>query len=155
MSRYIDEILQPDEKLLYSTTLHWVLYLPGLIACVVALAAYLVGRDAASAFVRMLLFGVFVVAGLYGVASLFAAWFRRWTTEVDVTDRRIVVKRGFINRRTVEMNMDKIESIDVDQSLAGRLFNYGRVTIRGTGVSIEPLPSIGAPLELRNHITAR
>ena len=51
--------------------------------------------------------------------------------------------------------MDKIESIDVDQSLVGRIMNYGKVTIRGTGIGLEPLPTIGAPLELRNHITAR
>lgn len=155
MSRYIEEILQPDEKLLYSTTIHWLVYLPGLIACIVAIAAFVIGRDAGTAFMRMLLFGVFAVVGLYGSVSLLAAWFRRWTTEIDVTDRRVVIKRGFITRKTAEMNMDKIESIDVDQSLAGRIFNYGKVTIRGTGIGMEPLPMIGSPLELRNSITAR
>ena len=62
-----------------------------------------------------------------------SAWFRRWTTEIDVTDRRIVYKRGFINRHTVEMNMDKVESVDVDQSFWGRLLDYGDIIVRGTG----------------------
>ncbi len=62
-----------------------------------------------------------------------SAWFKRWTTEIDVTNRRIVYKRGFIKRHTVEMNMDKVESVDVDQSVLGRLLNYGDITIHGTG----------------------
>jgi hypothetical protein len=51
--------------------------------------------------------------------------------------------------------MDKVESVDVDQSVLGRLLDYGDITIRGTGVGIEPLRGIGAPLEFRNHVTAR
>jgi uncharacterized membrane protein YdbT with pleckstrin-like domain len=66
-----------------------------------------------------------------------------------------VYKRGFIRRHTVEMNMDKVESVDVDQSIMGRLLNYGDVTIHGTGEGWEPLDRIDAPLEFRNHVTAR
>jgi uncharacterized membrane protein YdbT with pleckstrin-like domain len=83
------------------------------------------------------------------------AWFKRWTTEIDVTDRRVIYKRGFLRRHTVEMNMDKIESVDVDQSILGRILDYGDITIRGTGVSLETLPMIGSPLAFRNHVTAR
>ncbi len=53
-----------------------------------------------------------------------------------------------------EMHMDKVESVDVDQSILGRLLDYGDVIIHGTGMGIEPLPNIDHPLELRNHITA-
>jgi uncharacterized membrane protein YdbT with pleckstrin-like domain len=88
-------------------------------------------------------------------SGVFGGWFRRWTTEIDVTNRRIVYKRGFIKRHTVEMNMDKVESVDVDQSIFGRLLNHGDITIRGTGIGLEPLRGIGAPLEFRNHVTAR
>jgi uncharacterized membrane protein YdbT with pleckstrin-like domain len=95
------------------------------------------------------------VLAIVACGSLFRAWFRRWTTEVDVTDRRIVYKRGFIKRHTVELNMDKVESVDVDQSVLGRLLDYGDITIRGTGIGIEPLRGIGSPLDFRNHVTAR
>ena len=97
---------------------------------------------------------VAMVCVLCGLGLAFSAWFRRWTTEIDVTDRRIVYKRGFIRRHTVEMNMDKIESVDVDQSILGCMLNYGDITIRGTGVGIEPLHNIDAPLEFRNKVTA-
>jgi len=81
-------------------------------------------------------------------------WFRRWTTEIAVTDRRVILKRGFIRRATMEMNLAKVESVDVDQTLSGRLFNYGNVTIRGTGSSFEILRTIDAPLKLRSTVTA-
>src|SRR5262249_43319724 len=60
-----------------------------------------------------------------------------------------------IRRHTVEMNMDKVESVDVDQSILGRMLNCGDITIRGTGVGIEPLHNIDAPLEFRNQVTTR
>ena len=72
-------------------------------------------------------------AALVVGVTFVSAWFRRWTTEIDVTNRRIVYKCGLIKRHTVEMNMDKVESVDVDQSIFGRLLNYGDITIRGTG----------------------
>ncbi|MGH6683724.1 MAG: PH domain-containing protein, partial [Pseudolabrys sp.] len=96
--------------------------------------------------------GAFVMGG--GV-TLLSAWFKRWTTEIDVTDRRIVYKRGFIKRHTVELNMDKVSSVDVDQSVFGRMLNYGDIKIHSTGTEIERLQGIGAPLDFRNHVTAR
>ena len=72
-----------------------------------------------------------------------------------MTDRRVVYKRGFIKRHTIEMNMDKVESVDVDQSIFGRLLNYGDITVHGTGEGWETLRGIGAPLDFRNHVTAR
>ena len=74
------------------------------------------------------------------------------TTEIVVTDRRILFKEGFLRRRTMEMNMSKVETVDVVQSIPGRIFNYGTILIRGTGSSYEPLSLIGDPLTLRNAI---
>jgi len=148
--RYIDHILQPGETVAYTTTLHWIVYLPAVVLWVVASIALSAGAVAGLVSVMVAL-----VCALAGSVVGFSAWFRRWTTEVDVTDRRIVYKRGFIRRRTVEMNMDKVESVDVDQSILGRMLNYGDITIRGTGAGLEPLRNIDAPLEFRNHVTAR
>jgi uncharacterized membrane protein YdbT with pleckstrin-like domain len=148
--RYIDHILQPGETVGYTTTLHWVVYLPAIGLWLLAFIMLALGSTAGP--VALL---VALVSALAGLALAVAAWFRRWTTEIDVTDRRIVYKRGFIRRHTVEMNMDKVESVDVDQSILGRMLNYGDITIRGTGVGIEPLHNIDAPLEFRNQVTAR
>jgi uncharacterized membrane protein YdbT with pleckstrin-like domain len=150
--RYIERILQPGETLVYSGKIHWVIYLPAMILVVVALAALAqvkTGPTGMSWLIGSIAF--WLAAGV----TFASAWFKRWTTEIDVTNRRIVYKCGLIKRHTVEMNMDKVESVDVDQSVFGRLLNYGDITIRGTGEGIEPLHGIGAPLDFRNHVTAR
>lgn len=147
--RYIDHILQPGEKVLHSTTIHWIVYLPGIAILVIAVLCAVPSRS------TPVLLPIAGVCALVALLLLFSAWFRRWTTEIDVTDRRIVYKRGFIRRHTVEMNMDKVESVDVDQSIMGRLFNYGDVIIRGVGVGLEPLHNVDAPLQFRNYVTAR
>jgi hypothetical protein len=150
--RYIERILQPGETLVYSGRIHWVVYGPAMLLALVALAILTQANAGPTGLVWLIAsIAVWLAAG----AAFFSAWFRRWTTEIDLTNRRIVYKRGFIRRHTVEMNMDKVESVDVDQSIFGRLLNYGDVTIHGTGEGWEPLRNIGAPLKLRNHVTAR
>jgi len=109
MTRYIEHILQPGETVAYSTRLHWVVYLPAIGLWLLAFIALTVGGVAGPVALLAAL-----VCALAGLGLAFRAWFRRWTTEVDVTDRRIVYKRGFIRRHTVEMNMDKVESVDVE-----------------------------------------
>jgi uncharacterized membrane protein YdbT with pleckstrin-like domain len=88
-----------------------------------------------------------------GVLFLIREWFGWWTTEVAVTNLRVIYKTGLIKRRTNEMNMDKVESVQVDQSILGRVLDYGTVTITGTGVGLETLTGVAQPIELRNCIT--
>lgn len=92
---------------------------------------------------------------LVGLILALRAWLIRWTTEIVVTDRGVIYARGFIQRHTVEVNMDKIESVDVDQTVLGRIFNYGDATIMGTGTTHEPLRNVDRPIEFRNEVTAR
>ena len=86
------------------------------------------------------------IAALYWTVK---AWFHRWTTETDVTNLRVVHKTGFIKRRTFEMSLDKVESVDVNQSILGRLLNYGSVTVRGVGEGAETIDTIASPLDFR------
>jgi uncharacterized membrane protein YdbT with pleckstrin-like domain len=150
--RYIERVLQPGETVVHASKIHWIIYIPGVVVVLAAVAFFLVALGHPS---QVLWLALFVACVGLGFFMLFLAWFKRWTTEIDVTDRRIVFKRGLIWRHTVEMNMDKVESVDVDQSVLGRLFDYGDIIIRGTGTGLEPLRNIEAPLEFRNHVTAR
>ena len=153
--RYIDEILQPDEKVLYSTNAHWMFYLPAIMAWIGAIILLLLSRWTTTEGIVLLCLAasaVVAIAALYWTAK---AWFHRWTTETDVTNMRVVHKTGFIKRRTFEMSLDKVESVDVNQSILGRIFNYGDVTVRGVGEGAETIDTIASPLEFRNHITAR
>jgi uncharacterized membrane protein YdbT with pleckstrin-like domain len=155
MGRYIDDILQPGEKLLYSTNLHWVFYLPWLVGWAVSIALLVGSRMVTPDSLVLVFLALSAVAALVAFYLSFRAWFRRWTTETDVTSLRVVHKEGFIKRRTFEMSLDKVESVDVNQSILGRILNYGDVTIRGVGEGIEKIRTIASPLAVRNHITAR
>jgi len=155
MSRYIDEILQPGEKVLYSTSVHWIFYTPGVLGWLVAVVGWIMERRASGSVVEVFWLAISVVAGLIAIYWTFKAWFHRWTTETDVTSLRVVHKEGFIKRRTFEMNLDKVESVDVDQTILGRVLGYGDVTIRGVGEGVETIKTIAHPLQFRNNITAR
>ena len=152
---YVRSVLQPGETVRHTAKLHWTLYLPGLLVCLVAALMLLFRPDPSLHWWgnRTVIVIAWLLLGV-GLILLAHAWFQRWTTEIAVTDRRVIYKTGFIWRDTTEMHMDKVESVDVKQSILGRMFNYGDVEIRGVGTGFEPLRRIDAPLELRNHITA-
>ncbi|UWU77415.1 PH domain-containing protein [Bradyrhizobium huanghuaihaiense] len=155
MARYIDEILQPGERVLYSTNAHWIFYFPAIVAWIVALALLILSRQVAADGLVIL---CLIAAGVAALPALFwtvKGWFHRFSTETDVTNLRVVHKTGFIKRRTFEMALDKVESVDVDQSILGRILNYGDVTIRGVGEGIETIRTIASPLAFRSSITTR
>jgi len=155
MARYIDEILQPGEKVLYSTNAHWMFYLPAIAAWILVAVFLILSRLTTVDGVVVLCWAIAAVAAVAAVYWSFRAWFHRWTTETDVTNMRVVHKTGFIQRRTFEMALDKIESVDVDQSILGRILNYGDVTINGVGEGRERIRTISSPLAFRSAITTR
>lgn len=155
MGRYIDDILQPGEKLLYSSNLHWVVYWKAILAWIVASTLLVLSRTTLEEnLILFYLAGAAVVA----LAALFwslTAWFQRWTTETDVTNLRVVHKTGFITRKTFEISVDKVASVSVDQSIMGRILNYGDVIIENMGDDEQKIETIASPLAFRSNITAR
>ena len=153
--RYVRRVLQPGETIVYATKLHWLIYVQTillLIACVIIAGAALFTSDNQS--ITLALEIAAIIFALLAMASGLRAFIRRATTELAVTDHRVIYKSGLLSRHTIEMNRDKVESVDVDQSLLGRIFGYGTVIVRGTGGSLEPIRNIGDPLTFRSHITA-
>ncbi|HMH72053.1 MAG TPA: PH domain-containing protein [Bradyrhizobium sp.] len=155
MGRYIDDILQPGEKVLYSTNAHWIFYWPAIVAWIVAVVLFFLSRATVNESIVLLCLSASAVAAIAALYWSAKAWFHRWTTETDVTNLRVVHKTGFIKRRTFEMSLDKVESVDVNQSILGRILNYGDVTILGVGEGKETISTIASPLKFRNSITAR
>ncbi len=155
MARYIDEILQPGEKVLYSTNAHWIFYLPAITAWILAGVLVILSRSTTTESLILLCLSAAAVVAIAALYWTGKAWFHRWTTETDVTNLRVVHKTGFIKRRTFEMSLDKVESVDVNQSILGRILNYGDVTILGVGEGKETIATIASPLAFRNFITAR
>jgi len=153
MARYIDEILQPGEQVLYSTNAHWVFYFPAIVAwAVVAVLLIVSFAIPPAALVGLASAAVVAVPALFWTIK---GWFHRMTTETDVTNHRVVHKTGFIKRKTFEIALDKIESVDVEQSIMGRVLNYGDVRINGVGEGTQNIPTIASPLAFRSAITTR
>lgn len=150
---YVRKVLLPGEQVVYETGLHWLVYgraiFVFLVAVALAVAAVYAASDAAP-----LLQIIAALLALLGLFFMLAAALRRASTELAVTDQRVVFKRGIIARHTIEMNRSKVESVDVDQSLLGRVFGYGTVLLRGTGGSLEPMAMVADPLTFRSYITA-
>ena len=150
---YLDKILQPDERIVAIGKKHWIIYLPGIGVLILAILI-----EALQFVVPHAGFALEIVAAIVAVLALillFREWFDQWNTEIVVTNRRVVYKRGFISRFTREMNMEKIESVAVDQTLMGRILGYGTVDIRGTGAGFEQLRGIASPIALRNAINVQ
>lgn len=97
----------------------------------------------------------FLLLPIFGLGLLIwlAAYLRYISTELAITNKRVIAKFGVVSRRTIELNLSKIEGISVDQSIFGRLLNYGSLLIGGTGGSKEPIPGIADPLAFRRHFT--
>jgi uncharacterized membrane protein YdbT with pleckstrin-like domain len=97
----------------------------------------------------LLLLGVVTLVVVVGLIFLVIAWIRVRSTEVAITDRRVIAKFGFIRRHTVEINLDKVEALKVEQGFWGRILNYGTIYISGAGTSVAPIPDIADPLVFR------
>jgi len=140
---YIDETLLPDEHVVYRTALHWIIFLRPVFVILVGLALLI-------AFRKVPLVGAPVL--LLGVLLLIAPLVAYWGTEFGVTNKRMIVKVGFIRRRTLELLLRQVEALSVEQSLSGRMLDYGTITLSGTGGIREVFHRVREPLELRRRI---
>ncbi|WP_417066759.1 PH domain-containing protein [Niveibacterium terrae] len=84
-----------------------------------------------------------------GLLFCVAAWLRSQATELALTNRRVIAKFGLISRRTLEINLARIESLQVEQGILGRILNFGCLKIAGVGDSQEPVNFISDPLSFR------
>jgi uncharacterized membrane protein YdbT with pleckstrin-like domain len=148
---YLAKVLQPVEQVVNLGRLHWIMYLPAIIVVCIGLAVLAVPSTPDN---RVIIYSISGVLVLIAALSAFRSWFKQFTTEIAVTDRRIIYKTGLVSRHTAEMNMHRVETVAVEQGIIGRMLNYGTVHIRGTGAGIENLTKIAHPLALRSAITA-
>lgn len=139
---YIESTLLPDEKIVYQAKLHWmILWKPCALIFLGAISLFILP-----------IAGVIVVA--IGVIALIPPVIDYATSEFGVTDKRVIIKIGLIRRRTLELLLRHVEAILVEQSVMGRIFNYGSVTLTGTGGVRETFDNISDPLEFRRRVQA-
>ena len=147
---YVQRVLQPGEQIRRISSIHWIGYWPGVaVALLTGVAFWFSETRYLTGFWRYTGYALAFVT----VVLLVQQWLEWWVTEIAVTNRRVIYKKGLIRRQSNEMNTDKVESVKIDQSILGRMLDYGTVTILGTGEGFETLRTIASPIELRNSIT--
>ena len=128
---YVDKILAPNETVLFRARFPWIYTL--------------------NSFLALILLGWFF---LFGVLIFFDRMIRKWTTEIVVTNHRLIVKTGWISRDVRELNLNTIEEIKLNQSFWGGILDYGSLDIRGTGEGNIQLPNIDDPKGLNVAISS-
>lgn len=73
------------------------------------------------------------------------------TTELVLTDKRVIAKFGIIRRNTIELRLEKVESIGINQGIIGRIFNYGTILVNGAGTTA-PIPYISKPINFKRKV---
>jgi len=142
---YILNNLMPGEKVVHEGKVHWFIFVPGFTFFFVTIWLFTVAtNEGVGPF-----FGVFTL--LFAIASLIKAFLFKISTELSITSKRVIAKVGFISRNTVELNLSKVESFNIDQSIFGRIFGFGTVVICGTGGGKTPITNIDDPLEFRRQ----
>jgi uncharacterized membrane protein YdbT with pleckstrin-like domain len=146
---YVQRVLQPGEQVRHISSIHWIVYLPAIVLALLTVVAFWFSETRyLTGFWRYTAYALALVT----VVFLIQEWLQWWVTEIAVTNRRVIYKTGLIRRQTNEMNMDKVESVQINQSILGRMLDYGTVTILGTGEGFETLHTIASPIELRSSI---
>jgi uncharacterized membrane protein YdbT with pleckstrin-like domain len=155
---YVQQNLNPGERILYITHLHWITLLRSILVDAIfsiaglALIIWGIGgthaeRGAAQA-AEIAGATLIIIGGII----LAVATVRRNATEMAVTNKRIIIKVGFLTKRTVELFLSKVESVNVEQTIFGRMMGYGSITVRGTGGTNEPFSHVANPLEFRRQV---
>ena len=100
-----------------------------------------------------ILLGLVLLVVVIGLFFLAAAWIRVRSTEIAITNRRVIAKFGFIRRHTVEIAIEKVEALRVEQGVLGRMLDFGTIFISGAGTSVAPIRDIADPLAFRRAFT--
>lgn len=169
---YVQQSLSPDEEIIHIGHFHWFYTLTavmaifwGIVGCIAVIVGaiyfqenYWKGFELDASWldkvqdlhpgVRIGAFFVFI----FGVMRFASMMVTKATTEIAITNTRLIFKRGLVARYVGEMSIDRIEGVNVLQTVWGRIFGYGRIMVRGMGVGEVILPSISNPIAFRRAI---
>lgn len=157
MAGYVEKTLAPGEEIVHRATFNWTFSFFPVLWFALGLAPtvmyVLLQAGSGIPFSELKIGWWFAgIAGSIGAWILVGHIIILWTTEIVVTTYRFVFKKGLISRNTQEVSLNKIEEITLHQSVWGRLFGYGKLILRGTGVGVIELPNLDNPIGTRRII---
>jgi uncharacterized membrane protein YdbT with pleckstrin-like domain len=143
---YIDGNLLPGERVVYRTRLHWLLFMTPVLFTVIALLpiAYFLATGTWNHY-------TWIPVAL-ALLILLATYIKRQSSDFAVTNKRVMMKVGVFNTRSIELVLNKVEAIAVNQSLMGRIFGYGDIVVTGSGGTKEAFSKIQGPLAFRRAV---
>ena len=145
---YVESQLLSGETVVYRAHLHKLIFAWPAILSAVAVVTTALAFWLSSGTLWPIAILLVAVAFGYGLA----VWIAYATSEFAVTNKRVIMKTGWIRRRSLETLLSKVESIGVDQGIMGRMLDFGTIVIHGTGGTSEAFARIGAPLEFRRRV---
>jgi hypothetical protein len=156
---YVESNLVPGETVIYQTRLHWIVMLGHIVVGCLLLALpgalllyYALSQTGFESRTLHIMEGGGLALLICGMVTILMGMVRRNATEMAVTNRRVVIKMGLAARKTIEMLLDKVESIEVIETTFGRMLGYGAIVVIGTGGTSEPFHKVAHPLEFRSQV---
>ncbi len=151
---YVKKTLNCDEHIVHIASLHWIIFLPGMfMTCAGAalsfysydIAGYALSNMTFAAVAGKIASGIALAFTLFGFVLLLAAFVRQASTELAITDQRIIAKYGFISRSTYEIMVNRITGVNFDQTIIGRILGYGTILVHGAGGDVSPFHGVSEP----------
>jgi len=153
---YIHKSLLDGEEILYLTRRHKIIFTYPVLWLLVS--AILFGIKYFFVFKPEVNYALVIFSGIFLAISLIHAlviWVNYLCAEFGITNQRVIVKEGFLKRKTIEVFLKSVESVQVDQSIWGRILNFGTVIVSGTGGVTDPLNMIRKPLDFKKQVQQR
>jgi len=153
ISAYVKRSMQDDELVRYTAQLHWIVYHAGVFITLFGafvghflpvLVNDFLGEDY-SVFLSAPIKYISIMIIVIGALQLLISFIRQISTELVVTDQRVIAKHGLISTTSYELMMTKVEGATIDQTILGRIFGYGTLMVKGTGGGISPIDHVAKP----------
>lgn len=160
MSSYVKRAMQADEKIVYCAQLHWIIYQMGFFTTIlgaifgyfgIQIVQFFFDGEMEAAFVSPVKYISIALIAL-GAFQLLSSFIRQISTELVITDQRVIAKHGFIATTSYELMMTKVEGATIDQSVLGRVLGYGTLMVKGTGGGISPIDHVADPYKFHSFL---
>jgi uncharacterized membrane protein YdbT with pleckstrin-like domain len=136
---YIEQTLMPGENVVSEATLHWALFIAPALVTLFGLLVY--AGDGGS---------IVIILGLIWLGWRFLVY---QSTELAVTNHRVLAKSGILRRHCIDLQNNKVEGLTYNQGIIGRIFGYGSIFVRGTGIGMVPIPYVAAPEAFKRDVS--
>jgi uncharacterized membrane protein YdbT with pleckstrin-like domain len=147
---YVDKSLIPNESVVFRTRLHWIVFLWPIVFLIATVVLFYFAFFSSHSGLLYAAEGLLV----FTIILFLAKYVVYRASEFAVTNKRVIVKIGVMQRRTLELLLTKVEAISVTQSILGQMFGCGTILVTGTGGTKEAFDNISSPLEFRRAVQA-